>query len=123
MFFTRRSKRLPFIELWLIVLSTSTLMSCSDATTTTTNTTDTSTTFPASLSVSSPTDVVDEDATPSVASLSKKTTMMAGLKNWFFPHAIAAGPKIPRYTWATLRISSLLNGTDTAATLFKPELF
>lgn len=61
MFFTRRSKRLPFIELWLIVLSTST------------STTDTSTTFPASLSVSSPTDVVDEDATPSVASLSKKT--------------------------------------------------
>ncbi len=122
--FTQSHKSLPFVEFWFLVLSTSVLMSCSDATTTTISTTDTSTTFPTSLSVSSPTEVVVEDATPSLkAGLSKKSTLFARIQDWIFPQAIAAANKVPRYTWATLRIDALLNGTSSVTTMFKPALF
>ncbi len=107
-----------------IMLFSSTLIGCSDSSSSTTSTSSTSTSFPTSLSVSSPTDVVDEDANPTLtANLFQKRTLITRMRHWLFPEAVAASNKVPRYTWATLRIDGLLNGTASPANWFKPELF
>lgn len=125
MFFHQGIKNTRFIAVCGIVLFISMSIGCSSSSSSpTTSTTATSTSFPSSLAVSSPTDVVDENASPSLtAGLSKPPSVLARVQQWFFPPAIAAGGKVPRYTWATLRIDALLNGTASPETIFKPELF
>lgn len=89
--------------------------------------------FPTDLAISSPTDVVEEDASPSLADpQTHQSTHLTGLnlgdlfsqvRQWIIPMAIAAPLKVRRYTWATLRINALLNGSTAVRNSFIPELF
>lgn len=80
--------------------------------------------FPTGLAVSSPTDVVASDATPALAAgIKVEPTFWASVGDWLLGTAHAAAGKVPRYTWATLKIDALLNGTTPASTTFTPDLF
>jgi len=114
------------LSIFYIPLLTVTLLAgcLDDGSSTSTSTTATSTAFPSGLAVSSPTDVVAADATPALAAgIAVKPTLWARVSDWLVGTAHAASGKVPRYTWATLRIDALLNGTITASTTFTPELF
>lgn len=90
--------------------------------------------FPINLALSSPTEVVEEDAEPVSASLklnpdtgtSQLTVndLFNKVRQWFISAAVAAAPKkVQHYTWATLRIEALLKGAMPIKRGFVPELF
>ena len=83
--------------------------------------------YPTGLAVSSPTERTNLDATitamattPQIPSL---TGLLHSIRSWAIRDATAATSKIPRYTWATLKIDSLLKGSSIISTTFVPEKF
>ncbi len=78
--------------------------------------------FPSSLALGSPTDVVTEGAAVALNG-APPASLLAWLGGLLVPKAHAASGKVARYTWATLKINELLNGSVLPAGVFVPQKF